>query len=245
MVGLATSRGVGQYATAEGHMLLTPLRYKPDGTRPGVIYCHRLGADHTEAIDPLFAVDLCANLALAGYAVLAIDAGGTNTWGNDTSQARVTDAHTYLTGTLGAKMGKVHLCAWSMGAAVALNWARNNPTKAQSVGVACPAVDLAYEHDQNVQGFAAGLETALGVSGTWAGNATITAHDPIQNAASYAPGVLPVKVWFSSNDVVTVTARQQAFVDATGCQSSSLGAAGHSVLAVPPAEVVSFFQATL
>lgn len=226
-------------------MLLAPTRFKPDGTRPGIIYCHRLGADHLEAIDPTYVQDTLANLALAGYLVLAVDAGGGSTWGNDASQTSVTSAHAYLTGTLGAKTGKVHLYGWSMGAAVALNWARNNPTKVSAVGVACPVVDLAYEHDNNVQGFAAGMETALGVTGTWAGNATITARDPIQNAASYAPGVLPVKVWLSSNDVVAVTARQQAFVTATGCQSSSLGAAGHSPLTVPSTEVVSFFQANL
>lgn len=65
----------------------------------------------------------------------------------------------------------------------------------------------------------------------------------MQHTASYV-GV-PIKMWYSTDDSVAVTARQLAFIAATGCESQSLGAVGHSGATVDGAQVASFVQAHL
>lgn len=239
--GVATSRG----SATEAYATMQALRARPDATRPGIVYCHSRGNDASQAVAPGWIDDVTSALALAGYIVYGGDGGGTLTWGNDASQAAVATAKTNLqAAAIGAKAGKVGLLATSMGALTALNWARANAALVGCVALAIPVVDLAYEHDNNVNGYGAEIEAAYGNLAGY--TAAVAAHNPMQNAAAHAAGP-PLKMWRSTNDAIAVTARQDAFAAAVGanCPVSSLGAAGHSPVSTPPAEVVAFFQANL
>lgn len=242
MNGTATTRG----SATEVYTRVQTLLAKPDATRPGIVYCHSVGNDASQAIATGYVDQVTHALALAGYIVYGGDMGGTAPWGNDASQAAVGTGKTNVqaTATGGAKSGKIGLLATSMGALSALNWARANPTLVACIGLMIPVVDLAYEHDNNVNGYAAAIEIAYTNLAGY--TAAVTTHDPMQNTAAHASGP-PIKMWRSTDDAVAVTARQDAFAAAVGsnCQVSSLGAAGHFPQTVPPAEVVSFFQANL
>lgn len=236
MNGLATS-------TQAASVALFPLGYKPNNTRRGVVYAHSLGGTYLSAFDSTVARDPLSTFAAdGGMPTLCTTLGGTSTWGNDASQTAMSADFTELTTTHGAKTDKVFLYAASMGGLPSLRWTLANPAKVAGVALVCPCVDLAYEHDQDVFGYGAIIETAHGITGTYAGNATITARDPMQQTAAMAATGVPIKMWYASNDVQTVTARQQAYITATGCQSSSLGAVGHTITNVPWGEVVQFFQ---
>jgi pimeloyl-ACP methyl ester carboxylesterase len=240
--GVATTRG----SATEIYMRVESLLAKHDGTRPGIVYCHSVGNDSAQVAATGYVDTVTMALAQAGYMLYGGDMGGTAVWGNDASQTAVTTARTNVqaAATGGAKAGKVGLLATSMGALTALNWARANPSLVACIGLMIPVVDLAYEHDNNVNGYAAAIEAAYtNLAGYQAAVAT---HDPMQNTASHASGP-PIKMWRSTDDAIAVTARQDAFAAAVGsnCQVSSLGAAGHFPQTVPPTEVVAFFQANL
>lgn len=232
----ATVYGVGRYVASESHTAVVPLRYRPDGTRPLILYAPSRGNTSIQAKAAGWFDEVIAALAMAGYIVLAGDLGGTTVWGSPTAQSRLTSLKTYGQGTLGAKAGPVGLLATSMGTPAILNWAKNNLSSAACAAASVALPDLGYEYANNVNGYAAEISTAHG-------GAPSSANDPMQNTAALAP--LPMKMWFANNDAVAPTARAQAFVDATGCQSASLGAVGHQPSSTPPADVVAFFQANL
>lgn len=242
---MATATTYGTLGT-EAAMSMVSSRYKPDATKPAVLYLHGRAATGTQLVDPNWALASATALAEGGYAVVSPLCGSMTNWGNDAAQTKVGDAKTYAqdtaaTNPLKAKTGKVGLLGASMGGLLALVWALNNPTLVACVGLIDPVVDLAYEHDNNVGGLAAEIETAYTNLAGY--TAAVAAHDPMQHTASYV-GV-PIKMWYSSDDTVAVTARQQAFIAATGCQSVALGAVGHSGATVDGAQVTAFFQANL
>lgn len=243
---ITLSSGVGQYVASERHIAIRSRLAKQDGTRPAIVFAHGRASDAQQAMYAFAnsAGGQTYGLADAGYQVFASDLGGVATWGNDTAQSRIGSAKTYVQGTLGAKSGKVGLYGVSMGALACLNWARANASSVACIGLVVPVTDLDYMHANNVQGWAAEIETAYtNLSGYNAGVAT---HDPNQNTATHASGP-PIKVWYASDDTTAITARQQAFITATGCQATNMGAVGHvgGVPAVPVTELVSFFQAYL
>jgi hypothetical protein len=231
---------VASYGTKGTEVGATVIRhdYQLSGRDRGIIHCHGRGgtpADATVLGGGLFyVIQACGAIAPNIMPTL----GGTTTWGNDVSQTKLGDAITYLQGTLGAASGTVCIYAASMGALTALNYYRANPTKVAAIALGMPAVDLAYEHDNNIGGWAVEIETAYG--GTSAYNAAVAGHDPMQHTSDFT-GV-PMKVWYASDDTAAITARQQAFISATGCQSQNLGAVGHTLTAVPADEVVAFFK---
>jgi pimeloyl-ACP methyl ester carboxylesterase len=235
---IATSYGLGVYAAGEAHVLVTRKDYKPDGSRPGCVYCHSLGAKAMSALDPTLAQPMAWAIANAGLPLLATDLGGTATWGNDTAQARASDAKTALQGAVGgAKAGKVAAIGVSMGGLSSLNWIRANPALVSALALVCPVVDLGYEHDNNVNGYAASIEAAYGGAAGYA--AAVAAHDPTQNAAAIAALGIPIQMWRASNDAIAVTARQDAFAQAAGIPVVDLGAIGHTVNAGVPWDSVA------
>lgn len=233
LADFATEYGVGRYVASESHTAIFPLGYRRDNTRPAILYCPSRGNTSIQAKAAGWFDEPIAALALAGYLVLSCDLGGTTHWGNATAQLRLTSAKAYAQGTLGAKGGPVGLLGTSMGTVAELNWARANLSSTACVAASAALLDLGYEYTNNVNGYAAEISAA------WGGAPGVSA-DPMQNTASYAG--LPMKMWFATNDTVAPTARAQAFVDATGCESASLGAVGHQPSSTPPAEVVAFFQ---
>lgn len=188
-------------------------------------------------------VDLVRSLG-SSFPVVENDLGGIATWGNSAATTKVGDAVSFAQSAsgLGAKTDKVFIWAISMGTLPAVRYLLANPTKVSALALTVPIVDLAYEHDNNIGGFASEIETALGISGTYAGNGSITAIDPIQQASAIVATGVPIKVWYSSDDAVAVTARQQAFITATGCSSTNAGAQGHTYAATSTGAIEAFFS---
>lgn len=234
-----TSKGFGQYAAGEGHVGVYP-RLRPTIQRRGVIVTHGHGADHTSPVFGPYGVPpgVPAALADAGMPVLSIDAGGTQPWGNDTSIARVADGWSYIKSQFGAKSDQVLIYGASMGALIALNWAKANPGLVAAMALHLPVTDLADIHDNNRIGYAVEIETAFGGAAGYA--AAIAAHNPIANASAFSD--IPIKMWYASNDTVVMPATVDAFASATGAKKASLGAVGHTTNTLDPGEVLAFLR---
>jgi alpha-beta hydrolase superfamily lysophospholipase len=214
------------------------------GGKP-VVACHGRADFGSQFFNPTWMRPSVLGLCEANYVVLSPDLSAQSPWGNDASQTKVGDAKIRLqSAAVGAASGKIGLIGISAGALTVLNWARANPTLVAAIALICPVVDLAYEHDQNIAGFAAEIEAAYtNLAGYTAAVAT---HDPMQNTASHASGP-PIRMWRTTDDTVAVTARQDAFAAAVGSNlvTTSLGTGGHTGANIDATQVVSFFQANL
>jgi pimeloyl-ACP methyl ester carboxylesterase len=236
-VSIRKSYGSGLYATGEAHLYVGPLESRAG--LPPVVVCH--GANGTALTtntdaNVYPAVRACATNDLA---TLAGDLGGTNTWGNDTSRARVSDAKTYLQGSAhSAKAGGVLLLGISMGALTALLWAKANPTLVRATALLIPELDPTTVHDTNRGGFAAAIEAAYGGLAGW--NAAKATHDPSIDAASYTG--FPIAIWNSSNDSIgTPAATVASWAVAAGATTHSLGAVGHDSSGINTQQLLDFF----
>jgi pimeloyl-ACP methyl ester carboxylesterase len=226
---------------AEASQTMVGKRWRPPGdwkaaTRRGAVSCHGRVATGLQLTDANWMRSSALAMAAAGWALISPLLASTTNWGNDAAIARVGDAIAYLRSHLGIDSGPVALVATSMGALAALNYARQNPGAVSRIALLLPVVDLAYEHDNNVAGLAAEIEAAYGGAAGYA--AAVASHDPMQNAAAHAGK--SIKVWLASDDTTAVTARQRAFVDATGAASYDLGTVGHSGASINGAAVAAF-----
>jgi pimeloyl-ACP methyl ester carboxylesterase len=159
-----------------------------------------------------------------GYA----DYAGGSTWGNDTGRTRVGQAWTDLQ-AFGAKADKVCLYGASGGCFPLLRWAVANVSSVACFAGIIPGLSLVDAHDNNRGGFAASIETAHGISGTYAGNGTITARDPLQNAAAFT---FPILLFYSANDPVAVPSVVAAFAAAApNVTLVNMGNLGHAASA--------------
>lgn len=200
----------------------------------GVVVLHgRGGRSHSWVTAPVAAIDA---LAGAGYPVIIPDLGG-DLWDAGVAQQRVTDAVTYLQGTLGAKSGTVLLFGYSMGSLTAVNWARANPTQAAAVAVAAP-ISLADIHNGDRSGYAAEIEAAYGGAAAYA--AAASAHDPRQNGTL----ATPCKVWSSDADTLVTSAEAASYVSALGASQVQLSGVSHANIpdAVDPDALLGFFR---
>jgi pimeloyl-ACP methyl ester carboxylesterase len=239
-MGSWSQSGVGRYQATERDVCVFPRSYNFDATKRPVVYAHSFGQDAMEVLLPTQLQPATATLADAGLPVVSGDLAGTATWGNDTAQARYGTLKTFSQGAIvQGKAGTVLGLAFSMGALTLLNWARANPTLLAAIALICPVVDLAYEHDNNINGFAAGIETAYtNLAGYTAAVAT---HDPMQNTAAHTSGP-PIHIWRASDDAIAVTARQDAFISAVGCPWSDMGSVGHHPATVNTTDVLTFLN---
>lgn len=239
MNGRVTSRGAGEYHAGEGHIALLSRLHKPNTAR-GVIYCHSYGGDHAQAVDGIETEAVLSTLAVAGHPVLSCDMGGPSTWGNDTAQSRLSEARAFLISRYGVTDTSVHLVAVSMGALVALNWARANASLVASVSLCVPVVDLADVHDNDRSGLAAPIEAAYGGGAGY--SAAVDAHNPAANVGGYAG--MPIRAWTSETDTIALAAKAESFASAVASRASvdTLGAIGHAVTGWSAAEVLSFVE---
>lgn len=236
----------GKYQANEQEALVLPQEWNPVAqatNKLGVVVVHGRGALFEQFVTPPYAERIVYALADAGYPVMVIDAGGTDTWGNDAAQTALGNAIARMQGAaVGAGLSGVHLLGFSMGGLLILNYARSHASSIRSLVAICPVVDLAYEHDNNVNGYAAGIETAYtNLAGYTAAVAT---HDPMQNASTHASGP-PIMMPRSSNDTSAPTARQDAFATAVGSNLTKvdLGAVGHTPATVDPVQALAFVEA--
>lgn len=248
--------GTGQYspsaASNESHTLVTPYNYRADGTKRLLVWCHSAGGLSQECVvaadNALMIVE--ALVSTLGLPLVAFDGmppsgGQAQHWGNDTAQARLSDAISYAQAQVGAKVDRVVLCAVSMGGTLALNWARANPSKVAGLALMYPAVSLQGVHDGTggAASAAASVEAAYG--GSLASyQAALPTHDPAENESAYA-SIGPAKMWYSTADATVGTANQTGFAAAVGSgfQTAPLGAVGHADMTkIDPLDMLKFVQ---
>lgn len=228
---LVTSYGVGQYAAGEAHCLLRPRKYI--GAKRAVIWCH--GANRT-AVDGVATGYADIPRALAeDFPVLYADLGGPYTFGNAASQARLSDARTYM-GALGFTTDQIILAGGSMGGALACNWARANPTLVRALLLFIPVVNIEDVRANNRNGLQANIEAAYTDNATW--QTLRPTYNPVEYAASLAS--IPTRVWFSTNDDVCLPAQAAAFIKDSVSPAVSLGPVGHDVAGINLADVRSY-----
>lgn len=220
------SSGTGEYVASEDHVAHRGPRQKPLEKR-GLIVHGGWGQRGLDGVVPdMVERVMCDD----GVPVLFADFSDGKTWGNATGQSRMDSAWTFLKSRCGAKTDKVVLYGASMGAMVCLRWALTNPTKVAAILGVIPANNLVDLHD-SAPGVTApqktDMETKLGISGTYAGNGSITAIDPAQNAASYAG--IPILFFYSGNDTTVQPATVTSFCAGVGASATAvnMGNFGH------------------
>lgn len=222
-----TAWGTGQYAAGEGHVFHYNRLYVGDGTKRPIIWFHQHTGNATSTLQPGTAAYGLDVLAETGHPIIAADLGGPSTWGSDASLARTTDAFNYIIARMGAKSDKALLWGGSMGTLTALLWAKANPTKVAALAVSLPVLNLQDVHDNRTFGatvYGPIIETAYGGAAGYA--AALATKNPAATPASWA-GV-PMKLWYSEDDPVAIPSEVAAFAAASGAQTVSQGAAGHT-----------------
>lgn len=241
--GTRYTTGTGIVASGETHLALTPQAWAADGSKMGIIYMH--GATQTEAqmVDGVKYGALKAilrALIVAGYPMLGVLAAG-DSWGNATAKARISDAKTYLQGTMGAKAGKIGLIGASMGGLTALNWSKSNLASVACCAGLVPVSDLTDMHTNNRGSLTASINTAYSTYSEGTYGATYNPH-------TYAAGSLtglPYKAWYGTSDTTVIPSTVTDVATAIGGTASvqSLSGDHNTALAnVTPSDVVAFFD---
>lgn len=109
-----------------------------------LIACHGAGGTYTQMVaDPTWPTlsKLARVAARNGIPVISEHLGG-DTFGNSTARSRVAAALTAVSAATGCSSEKAHLVGASMGAAVALEYGINNPTKVASMTLMIPLTSL-------------------------------------------------------------------------------------------------------
>lgn len=213
-----TSYGVGQYASGEAHLCVRSRQCVP-GKR-GILFAHSYGGNALDMIGAGGGVDLSPvnrELALLDCPIIGADLGGVRAWGNDTAQARMTNLQSFVESWFGAASEPVIVMGVSMGALLALNWARANPAQVRAIVLMYPVVNLQAQHDGTggAGNFAAAdIEWAYGGSLS-AFESAAPAHDPAQNEAAYT-NAFDIRAYYSTADTVAGTANQEAWFSGVG-----------------------------
>lgn len=231
---ILTHVGYGQSAAGEAHLAGWHRDHR--GAKRGVLLCGGAGMTHLGWAP--FGVTYPQPRALleAGYPVLA---GGTAAaWGSDTARTRAAEEIALLQALTGSPADKVILWGQSMGFLKAIAYARANPTKVACIVGTVPAVDPQDIHDNNRGGFAAAIETAYGGAGGYA--AAMPSHNPFANQSEIAALGIPMRLYYSTDDTITLSSKITAFAAGVGAQAVSLGAKAHSPVTVPADDVLSF-----
>lgn len=248
MIPLSTQVGTGVYVASETHIVHAPR--KRFSKRALIIH----GGWGQTALDGLAPAVLQQFAAENGAPTMFADFSDGKTWGNATGQSRVSSAWSFMQSTFGVKTDKVVLYGASMGAMVCLRWAMANPSNVAAIMGMIPANSLVDLHD-SAPGITAGqktdMETKLGVSGTYAGNGTITAIDPFQNPSSFSS--IPMLLFYSGDDTTVRPATVTGFATAVGSNVTAVnmgnyghgaatGTAGDAVIAQASAFLERYFQ---
>lgn len=214
-----------------------------DGTKRGVIVCHGATAVETRFIDGVAPQQqrIVQAIAEAGYPCLAHRQVG-DAWGNDAAIAKVALAKTFLQGTLGAKSGKIFLLGGSMGALLAMAYARANPTLVQGLILFLPVSDLQDIVTNNRGALAASANAAY--SGGYS-NATYGAtHNPTTFAATLSG--IPVQTFYATDDTTVIPSTVTGVMTAIGGVDLHTVTGGHADAAmsgVASSTIVSFLNA--
>lgn len=214
---------------------LTDRLYRHDQSTRGCLYFWGHGNTAKTGRNALYWNGVQFDIAAAGIPLFTADFTGDH-WGNDASIATVASARTAMNAQLGPRTDKVLLAGISMGALLALNWARQNLASVAAVALVTPAVSLQDIHDNNRGGYAAEIEAAY--DGLAAYTAALPTHNPVEYAAELE-GV-PIEVWRSTTDTICTQATVDAFAATTGAEVHSLGAVGHTAGALDGQDIANF-----
>lgn len=196
-----------------------PLDFKPSHHgRRIIIWCHGAGSTYNPGPVEKY-------IANAVGPMICTDLGGTLTWGNDASLARITDAWTWgKTQFPYARTDKMVLWGGSMGSLTALLYTLNNASTVAACGVALPIVDPEDVRLNNRGGYQSAIEAQYG-----AGTPVPDTKRPIQNTATF-PSV-PTRMWTSSTDTIGLPSLTASFDSAVASVDSvDIGAQGHAYL---------------
>lgn len=201
--------------------------------KPPLIWCH---GNHGTAVTDFDNYGTELRLLAQRYTVIAADLGF-NAFGNDIGVTRVGQAAAYLAASW-ASSGPVVLVGASMGAAVALNYARVHPENVAAVACIIPAVDLDVP---DVHPAADEIDLAYPPAYD-PGNPTMAAHSPVL-FASALPADMPIHLWTSSDDTTVLPATADAFVAARPQTGRTVfGAYGHGGINVAVPLVVDWLR---
>lgn len=265
MTDYATSRSASAGVYSAGHgtevsVLMRHRRGAPNVVR-GILYAHAAG-QKAQDVDvwaaplalgrrwPLLSCDYGNPADTTGTTIT----GGPYNWGNANAISRMTDAYNYLLSAAGggAKSGTVGLFGGSMGAAVTLNWAAQNPTFVACLGLVIPAMNIndIYQGDRGNVGLRATIGGAYGVTYPTA-LPNIATNSPYDSDPTRWTG-FPIKLWTGDVDPLAVpTSEAQTWAAAVNAAGGnvivqSMGATvGHTTSATPTDDVVAFFAANM
>ena len=233
----------------DGATLMRAERSAPAGL--GVMVCHPAGQTHADQVRPEW-WPVPRALALDGdFVCLACDLGdgrrqtgvtsGPHSWGNDYSLHRMDDAVAFIRGPDGpARDGPLLIAGTSMGALIALNWARLHRSEVAAVVLACPVLDLERTYRDDRGGLGASIAAAYGVRSP-APLPDLVAHSPVRYAADLAG--LPVRLYATADDPIASDVshcREWARTVGDSVGVVDLGAGGHSPAATPVGDALAF-----
>lgn len=222
-----TTYEAGSIAAGETSVIALDRLWKSTNETP-VIYCHHATGASTTIIDNLTETNasirrMVEGLTSRGLPVISNDQSGPSNWSTDLALTRVTGALTRIGAITGARTDRVLLLGDSMGATVALNWARANPTLVRAIALVIPVVNLEHAHDETA--LAAGIEAAYG--GLAGYQAALPNKNPALFHSSYVN--IPIKFWYSEDDPAAVASEVTDFATATSHEAISMGSTGHTI----------------
>ena len=227
---IRSTYGLDRYVAGESDIVFgttdTWLLNEPQG----VIYCHGSGDTDESVIGWPGQFGMINRLAR--HATVHVGDLGGQTFGNDTAITRIGQAITYLRAEWG-QYGPVVLVGVSMGALGALAYTLANPTEVAAVALVIPGLTLDGAEGGPYEG---PIDAAYPPA--YDSVTDGPTHSPIQFADDLDPDI-PIHMWTSSDDPITLPADADAFVAArpqTG--RTNVGALGHDddpVIAAGPA----------
>ncbi len=240
---MLSSRRFWAYQASQTHTLAMGRTDKGITPVEGVIYCAGgSGQDWSWQVGGAptsIPYEIVNRLADQGKRVVSFNTDWT--WGNGTAVQRISDLWSYARANHAFASSGVHLVGISMGCAVALNWAYQNPSAVRSLALMLPPVDLT---DVQSQGRAATYGLPQPTS-AYSGPVPTT-YDPARHPSAYSS--MPMKLYFTPNDDICAASCAQAFVAGAGATSLALPSVnslipGHSVAALDPQDPVDWIKA--
>lgn len=166
----------------------------------------------------------------AQFPTMSVNAGGTNTFGNDT-------ARNSITATLAAYRSmykhtkKVVLVGLSMGFCDLMSWAQAHPTEVAGV-VGC--VGLADLDEQwNANRDLGGVFAQPTINAAYGGAYSTTTHGPTRSAMQFAGSMpFPIKYFYSNGDELIPRTRSEAFSALPNVTGTVIGSTLHGTASI-------------
>jgi hypothetical protein len=227
----------GRFETTAGERsyIAVPQGWKYDQSKRGLVVCHALNQDATNGLDGAGTLAESTGLVVC-FADHTASPGAQAGWGNSSEVAKVVAQWGVLKSSYGVKTDKMLLSGISMGTATALltllnpdNVAGAGAANIAAVELELPAVSIDDIHTTNALSAAAGIDTAYG--GNWA--AAKAAHNPLDNAATFAALKVPILMHYGGADPVCQPQFARQFAAAVpSVEPINMGdAVGHSIAA--------------